>query len=107
MSSTEEPSPSPVESLNTSCENEEIQVTETPEKQRLRCWLNKNLRIEMSDGRILVGAFLCTDRDSNIILSSCAEFLNCTSEEARILGLVMIPGRHIVSIHVDNSYETM
>lgn len=29
------------------------------------------------------------------------------AEEARILGLVMIPGRHIVSIHVDNSYETM
>lgn len=53
-------------------------VADTPEKLKLRSWLNKNLRIEMSDGRILVGAFLCTDRDSNIILSSCAEFLNCT-----------------------------
>lgn len=59
-------------------------MTETPEKIQLRSWLNKNLRIEMSDGRILVGAFLCTDRDSNIILSSCAEFLNSTCKYIQI-----------------------
>lgn len=61
-----------------------MQVTETLEKIQLRSWLNKNLRIEMSDGRILVGAFLCTDRDSNIILSSCAEFLNSSCEYRKI-----------------------
>ena len=28
----------------------------------LKCWLNKNMKVEMSDGRVLVGIFLCTDR---------------------------------------------
>lgn len=63
----------------------------------------------MSDGRVLLGVFLCTDRDRNIILGSCSEYLppkndantNEPPEEPRVLGLVMIPGKHIVSIHVD------
>ena len=28
----------------------------------LKSWLNKNMKVEMSDGRVLVGIFLCTDR---------------------------------------------
>ncbi|KAK9497730.1 hypothetical protein O3M35_004398 [Rhynocoris fuscipes] len=59
----------------------------------------------MSDGRILIGNFLCTDRDANVILGACTEFLNpevCGfSDEPRILGLVMVPGRHIVSMHLE------
>lgn len=34
------------------------------------------MRIEMTDGRILIGIFLCTDRDGNVILGSCSEYLN-------------------------------
>ncbi|XP_050460844.1 N-alpha-acetyltransferase 38, NatC auxiliary subunit isoform X1 [Cataglyphis hispanica] len=74
---------------------------ETPAKQKLRSWLNRHLRIEMTDGRVLRGAFLCTDRDANVILGSCTEFLSTEHTEARVLGLVMVPGRHIVSIHLD------
>ncbi|CAB0045022.1 unnamed protein product [Trichogramma brassicae] len=56
----------------------------------------------MTDGRILIGSFLCTDRDANIILGLCAEYLSDNLDlEARTLGLVMVPGRHIVSIHLD------
>lgn len=71
---------------------------------KLRCWLNNTLRIEMSDGRILIGIFLCTDRDANVILGSCEEYLSgedMNNGEPRVLGLVMIPGKHIVSIHLD------
>lgn len=72
---------------------------------KLRGWLNKTLKIEMSDGRILTGIFLCTDRDANIILGSCSEYLSAEeitpNGEPRILGLVMIPGKHIVSIYLD------
>ncbi|KAG5887357.1 hypothetical protein JTB14_018372 [Gonioctena quinquepunctata] len=78
---------------------------------KLRAWLNKSFRVEMTDGRILIGVFLCTDRDSNIILGSCSEYLpqdgktKPSNEEPRMLGLVMIPGKHIVSIHIDpNEY---
>lgn len=47
---------------------------------KLRSWLNKQMRIEMSDGRILLGIFLCTDRDGNVILGSCTEYINPDGE---------------------------
>lgn len=56
----------------------------------------------MTDGRVLVGNFVCTDRDSNIILGSSGEYLkeeDVGVVKPRILGLVMVPGRHVVSIH--------
>lgn len=71
---------------------------------KLRSWLNKTFKVEMSDGRILIGVFLCTDRDANVILGSCSEYLSADevgSGEPRILGLVMIPGKHIVSLQLD------
>uniref|UniRef100_G3URJ6 Sm domain-containing protein n=1 Tax=Meleagris gallopavo TaxID=9103 RepID=G3URJ6_MELGA len=46
-----------------------------PRARRLAALLNRSLRVRMSDGRTLVGAFLCTDRDANIILGSAQEFL--------------------------------
>ncbi|XP_031447857.1 N-alpha-acetyltransferase 38, NatC auxiliary subunit isoform X1 [Phasianus colchicus] len=58
-----------------------------PRARRLAALLNRSLRVRMSDGRTLVGAFLCTDRDANIILGSAQEFLKaavsgiCTSAQ--------------------------
>lgn len=103
--------------------NVEVQTSEAEEKclngspgaLQLRKWLNKTLKIEMSDGRVLIGIFLCTDRDANIILGSCSEYLpediksdeTCDSsnstEEPRMLGLVMVPGKHIISICIDQN----
>ncbi|XP_012267104.1 N-alpha-acetyltransferase 38, NatC auxiliary subunit [Athalia rosae] len=80
---------------------ETLPVEESPAKQKLREWLNRPLKIKMTDGRVLTGAFLCTDRDANVILGSCSEFLSEEHTEARALGLVMVPGRHIVTIHLD------
>lgn len=84
-----------------------------PGAVKLRSWLNKSLRIKMSDGRVLIGVFLCTDRDANVILGSCSEYLPESeegalkaNEEPRMLGLVMVPGKHIVSVAVDkNEYQ--
>ncbi|XP_014221478.1 N-alpha-acetyltransferase 38, NatC auxiliary subunit [Trichogramma pretiosum] len=82
--------------------NEAINLKDSPGRQKLRSWLNRRLWIKMTDGRILIGSFLCTDRDANIILGLCAEYLSDNLDlEARTLGLVMVPGRHIVSIHLD------
>lgn len=85
----------------------------SPGAVKLRSWLNKTFRVEMTDGRILTGVFLCTDRDANIILGSCSEYLpadgkiKSPNEEPRMLGLVMIPGKHIVNIHIDaNEYDS-
>lgn len=64
----------------------------------------------MSDGRVLIGIFLCTDRDANVILGSCAEYLpgertdeTSLSDEPRMLGLVMVPGKHIVTVSIDRN----
>merc|ERR1712141_411023 len=71
----------------------------------LRKMLNKTFRIRITDGRTLIGSFLCTDKDQNIILGQCQEYVKSSGpesgEEARILGLAMIPGKHIVSIELD------
>ena len=74
-------------------------------KELLKSWLNKSMKIVLSDGRVLVGTFLCTDSNANVILGSCTETSDELdsekNEEPRVLGLAMIPGRHIVSVHVD------
>jgi small nuclear ribonucleoprotein (snRNP)-like protein len=99
-------------------------------KEYLSGMLNKLMKIKLSDGRILIGVFLCTDRDSNVILGSCSEYVmdqgnedgeperpdDATNElneydptlniEPRILGLAMVPGKHIVSIHLDELPES-
>jgi len=127
--------------------------------RNLRSWLNKNIKVEISDGRFLVGTFLCTDRDGNVIIGLCNEYtrdpdlmysqgdqelkgretgdkenapnpaqssadgLNSrlagteatadsskgceadlnTVDEGRILGLAMVPGRHIKKLYIDES----
>uniref|UniRef100_UPI0035901BE1 N-alpha-acetyltransferase 38, NatC auxiliary subunit-like n=1 Tax=Myxine glutinosa TaxID=7769 RepID=UPI0035901BE1 len=78
---------------------------------RLDNWLNRSMQIRMSDGRTLIGSFLCTDRDCNVILGSAQEFLKgtepTTQAEARVLGLAMVPGHHIVSIHISSGDSTV
>ena len=75
-------------------------------RKLLRSFLNKNMKIKLTDDR-----FLCTDKDVNVILGTCDEYLNeeCLinspqlDEGPRMHGLAMVPGRHIVSIDVDDS----
>jgi len=78
-------------------------------RRQLRSWLHGYMKVEMTDGRILVGTFVCTDRDNNIILASCTEHLqpddDGREEEPRVLGLAMVPGRHVISISIDESFQ--
>ncbi|CAH3172839.1 unnamed protein product [Porites evermanni] len=85
--------------IDCNCDNSE----KSEKRQLLESWLNKIMRIKISDGRTLIGSFLCTDRDRNIILGSCQEFVGSADEkeEPRILGLAMVPGKHIMSIEID------
>ncbi|CAH1112859.1 unnamed protein product [Psylliodes chrysocephalus] len=106
--------------VNEESESQTISETDTESKPQetrsgvllLRSWLNKSFRVQMTDGRILIGIFLCTDKEANIILGSCSEYLpvdskgKTTNEEPRMLGLVMIPGKHIVSLQLVSEYES-
>lgn len=63
----------------------------SPGRAKLQLWLYRTLRIVMTDDRVLIGVFLCTDSDANVILGVCSEYAPYGGEE-RMLGLVMVPG---------------
>jgi small nuclear ribonucleoprotein (snRNP)-like protein len=44
----------------------------------------------MTDGRTLVGLFLCTDRDCNVILGSAQEFLKSSGRSCDPLMMMML-----------------
>jgi len=72
----------------------------------LQSWINKCIKIEMTDGRFIMGVFLCTDKSSNVIIGNCTEYTRDPDshpdlEEPRMLGLAMVPGHHIVKLYID------
>jgi small nuclear ribonucleoprotein (snRNP)-like protein len=70
-------------------------------REFLRSLLNKTLQVKLTDGRILIGQFLCIDKDANLIIGSAVEYsTDNISAEPRTLGLAMIPGRHATGIWV-------
>ena len=86
------------------CENEKSEK-DLNSRQKISKWLGRNIRIVITDGRTLIGTFLCTDKARNVILGSAQEYrtLEETNKqvEPRMLGLAMVPGKHIVSLQVD------
>ena len=47
---------------------------DTPNITRLRSYLNLKARVRVSDGRVFVGTFVCTDKEQNVILAHTEEF---------------------------------
>lgn len=66
--------------MATESEAEDSAVEENSEdaeaRKELESYLNKRMRIGISDGRVIDGLFFCTDRDCNIVLGNCEEFLS-------------------------------
>ncbi|KAJ3241432.1 hypothetical protein HDU81_000481 [Chytriomyces hyalinus] len=76
---------------------------ESPEITEVSSYLGSTVRLEASDGRVFVGAFMCMDKEKNVILSGAEEFNSVDGlEERRYVGLVMLPGAHLVSFSVEN-----
>ncbi|KAI0506955.1 hypothetical protein F5B22DRAFT_622075 [Xylaria bambusicola] len=89
----------------------------------LRSLLNKTLRIQVTDGRMFTGTFKCTDTDRNVVISNTFEYRHPSQREiaraastaaddasaatvkvdmtSRYLGLVVVPGKHIVKMEVE------
>jgi small nuclear ribonucleoprotein (snRNP)-like protein len=78
-------------------------------RKKIKDWLNKSMRVSIIDGRVLVGVLLCTDREQNLILGNCNEYIGSPSEqeEFRVLGLALIPGQHIQSIYIDEDSSSI
>lgn len=89
----------------------------------LTALLNQTLRIHISDGRMFVGQFKCTDNERNIILSMTHEYRQPTQKDLemagkehertggmgkvkvdlrkRFVGLVVVPGRVVEKVEVE------
>ncbi|KAI3338198.1 hypothetical protein F4824DRAFT_499529 [Ustulina deusta] len=103
-------------------------VTEAPTKAEaevyLKSLINKTLRIYVTDGRMFIGTFKCTDTDRNVVISLTYEYRQPSQQKladaasaaaatspssatikadmtSRYLGLVVIPGEHIVKMEVE------
>ncbi|KAJ9203740.1 hypothetical protein DTO164E3_42 [Paecilomyces variotii] len=101
--------------------------------QFLESLLGRTLRIHTTDTRMFVGTFKCTDADRNIILAGTCEYrfpspsavqaaaAAAASKEdetqvtkadtikvdmtSRLIGLVVVPGRYITRIEVEENPE--
>jgi small nuclear ribonucleoprotein (snRNP)-like protein len=67
-------------------------------RAKIKSWLGRILRIVITDGRIIVGCFACTDREGNVILENSYEYAQSSEQEPKLLGLALVPGKHIVSV---------
>lgn len=69
-------------------------------KKELEGYLNKRMRIGISDGRVIDGMFLCTDKECNIVLGNCEEFLSQDEVGMLILVLMMIMKIHTLQTNM-------
>ena len=73
--------PTPFSFISPYNSDDSMDGNEKSEKRKLlESWLNKIMKIKISDGRTLIGSFLCTDQDRNIILGSCQEFVGSSGK---------------------------
>ncbi|KJZ77445.1 hypothetical protein HIM_03169 [Hirsutella minnesotensis 3608] len=85
----------------------------------LQSLLNQNFRIVTTDGRLFWGAFKCTDPNKNVVLAHTYEYRQPSADNvhrqlretaegtvavemtSRYLGLIVIPGHHIVKMELE------
>ncbi|KAI8058965.1 uncharacterized protein B0P05DRAFT_559193 [Gilbertella persicaria] len=74
-------------------------MADTENIRKLNLYLNFKSRVRIHDGRTFIGTFVCIDKDKNIILANTEEF---RGDEKRLVGLVMIPGKHLVKVETED-----
>ncbi|KAF8333977.1 uncharacterized protein EI90DRAFT_3050505 [Cantharellus anzutake] len=70
----------------------------------LRSTLGQFYRVTIQDGRIFIGAFVCVDKEKNMVLTNTEEFCPDATDmtRGRYVGLVMIPWRWVVKAEVEH-----
>ena len=71
---------------------------EMSNKDKLRELLGREMRVEVSDGRIITGAFYCIDNNKNIILRDCIQ--------EQVIPIPNVPGSYTVPLFPGNSYNS-
>ena len=72
----------------------------------VRRLLDRTLRVELTDGRVLVGTFTCFDKQRNLLLTETRESRvvpgtgDAPDRAERHIGLVLVPRKWVNSCHV-------
>lgn len=86
--------------------------------EELRQELGQQIRIYISDGRLIEGEFQCMDADMNFIVGGAVEYHGIAADTvsesllipstvtSRSLGLAMIPGKHVVKCFLKSDNQT-
>lgn len=75
----------------------------------LKKLLGSNIRIRISDGRLIEGEFQCFDKHMNFIIGNAIEYHNHSNNNndddktisnlsSRSLGMSVIPGNHVIKV---------
>lgn len=57
-----------------------MRISDEP-RSKLRSWLGKILKVIITDERVIVGCFVCTDREGNTILENSWEYTQSVNGE--------------------------
>jgi small nuclear ribonucleoprotein (snRNP)-like protein len=103
------PSP-PLMSPSPTLEHSGELPNDRPALTALRALLRRTMRVTVYDGRVLLGTFVGTDKDLNVLLLSTQEFRpgppsTPSMDEGRYVGQVMIPWRRVVKAEVQGRTE--
>ena len=58
-------------------------------REKLSSYLGNQMKVVISDGRVLIGEFMCTDKDRNLILGNCDEYIPMSEYDQRIVGSII------------------
>ncbi|XP_055337453.1 N-alpha-acetyltransferase 38, NatC auxiliary subunit-like [Paramacrobiotus metropolitanus] len=83
-------------------------VYSTPGRQQIADLFNREFKVILLDDRVIVGTFLCTDHDQNIILGGAKEYENehdfaANAVEPRLIGLAMVNGKNLKGLFVESA----
>lgn len=68
--------------------------------------LGKRIKVTLNDGRWLIGNFYCTDKDLNLCISNCEEYVS-DEKPARHIGIAMVTKSSLEKIYVMAQGDTV
>jgi len=85
-----------------SWKNKKMSTTDMSSQEKLRVtFIGKQVRITVSDGRVVKGSLECLDKNKNVILGDTVQIEPDNTES--LLGFVMLPGAHIVKVELSTA----
>mmetsp|Transcript_12613 Transcript_12613/g.24497 ORF Transcript_12613/g.24497 Transcript_12613/m.24497 type:complete len:122 (+) Transcript_12613:3-368(+) len=75
-----------------------------PRLHQLKKCVNRQARITLSDGRVVMGTFICFDYQGNVLMNNAEEQKRGTGSntiENRHLGMIMVKPQHLVKLETE------